>query len=231
MKLLVTGGAGRIGAYVVAELAGAGHEVVAFDRVRPATPAAGVRYRIGDHEDLAQVVELWPGMDAIAHLSAIPSPADLPERHRLPHQRHGHLQRPRGGGAGRRAPGRLHQQPERLRLRLAAPPVLVRSTSPWTRPTPISPRMPTACPRWWARRSPTASTGAATCGCAASARPGSCSRKKTTAPDALAAPPGWRPPTGDVERNALRLRRRARPGRGLPPGRRGAGGSHSRTRC
>jgi nucleoside-diphosphate-sugar epimerase len=78
MKLLVTGGAGRIGAYVVAELAGAGHDVVAFDRVRPATPAAGVRYRVGDHEDLAQVVELCPGMDGIVHLSAIPSPRTYP---------------------------------------------------------------------------------------------------------------------------------------------------------
>ena len=78
MKLLVTGGAGMIGGYVVAELARAGHEVVSFDQMRPAEAVPGVRYRIGDHEDLGQVVELCPGMDAIVHLSAIPAPRTFP---------------------------------------------------------------------------------------------------------------------------------------------------------
>ena len=78
MKLLVTGGAGMIGGYVVAELARAGHEVVSFDQTQPAERVPGVRYRIGDHEDLGQVVELCPGMDAVVHLSAIPAPRTYP---------------------------------------------------------------------------------------------------------------------------------------------------------
>ena len=78
MKVIVTGGAGRIGRYVVAELAQAGHEVISFDQARPPDPVPGVRYRIGDHEDLGQVVELCQGAGAIAHLSAIPAPRTYP---------------------------------------------------------------------------------------------------------------------------------------------------------
>src|SRR5919199_6564412 len=78
MKIVVTGGTGMIGRNVVAELAAAGHEVIAFDKVRPADPVKGVRYRIGDHEDLGQVAEVCDGVDAIAHLSAIPAPRTYP---------------------------------------------------------------------------------------------------------------------------------------------------------
>jgi nucleoside-diphosphate-sugar epimerase len=78
MKILITGGAGRIGHYVVAELAQAGHQVTSFDRARDAHPVRGARYRIGDHEDLGQVVEVCAGMDAVAHLSAIPAPRTYP---------------------------------------------------------------------------------------------------------------------------------------------------------
>lgn len=78
MKIIVTGGAGRIGGFVVKELAGAGHEVVVLDRTTPQERVEGVRYRVGDHEDLGHIVELCPGADAIAHLSAIPSPGTWP---------------------------------------------------------------------------------------------------------------------------------------------------------
>ncbi len=78
MKIVVTGGAGNIGSYVVAELARAGHEVVSFDQARPDEHVKGVRYRIGNHEDLGQVVEVCDGADAIAHLSAIPAPRIYP---------------------------------------------------------------------------------------------------------------------------------------------------------
>ncbi|MDQ5851502.1 MAG: NAD-dependent epimerase/dehydratase family protein, partial [Chloroflexota bacterium] len=40
MRILVTGGAGMIGGYVVAELARAGHEVLVFDRGQPRNPVA-----------------------------------------------------------------------------------------------------------------------------------------------------------------------------------------------
>jgi nucleoside-diphosphate-sugar epimerase len=78
MKLLVTGGSGGIGAYVVDELAQAGHAVTSFDRVLRRKQAPGVSYRIGDHEDLGQLVELSAGADAIVHLSAIPTPRTYP---------------------------------------------------------------------------------------------------------------------------------------------------------
>src|SRR3954454_14170250 len=78
MKLLVTGGSGGIGAYVVAELAQAGHTVTSFDRALPREQVPGVSYRIGDHEDLGQLVELSAGTDAIVHLSAIPTPRTYP---------------------------------------------------------------------------------------------------------------------------------------------------------
>ncbi|CAA9306298.1 MAG: UDP-glucose 4-epimerase [uncultured Chloroflexi bacterium] len=82
MKILVTGGAGNIGAHVCEELGKHGHHVVSFDRQRGGEGrghrVAGVTYRIGDHEDLGQFCEVASGMDAIAHLSAIPAPRTYP---------------------------------------------------------------------------------------------------------------------------------------------------------
>lgn len=79
MRTLVTGGAGMIGAYVVAELARSGHEVIVMDQVRPREPVAGVHYRLANHEDLGEVVALCAGLDAIVHLSAIPAPRSHPD--------------------------------------------------------------------------------------------------------------------------------------------------------
>ena len=58
MKVVVTGGSGNIGRYVVRELLQYGHEVVSFDRVVPPEPEPGVHYRLGDHEDEGAVFEL-----------------------------------------------------------------------------------------------------------------------------------------------------------------------------
>ena len=74
MKVVVTGGSGGIGRYVVRELLQHGHEVVSFDRVRPPEPEPGVHYRLGDHEDEGTVFELLAPAEAVVHLSAIPAP-------------------------------------------------------------------------------------------------------------------------------------------------------------
>lgn len=78
MNILVTGGAGGIGTYVVAELARAGHAVISFDRQLPAERDWSVQHRVGDHESLGDLVEVSAGVDAIVHLSAIPHPRTHP---------------------------------------------------------------------------------------------------------------------------------------------------------
>lgn len=55
MNILVTGGAGKIGNFVVAELASAGHDVTVFDRIIP-TQRQQAKYTQGDCEDLGQVI-------------------------------------------------------------------------------------------------------------------------------------------------------------------------------
>ena len=76
MRLLVTGGSGRLGRWVVEELRG-DHEVVVAgleetppaDAVRP-----GVRYEQADLTDAEAVARVAEGAEAVVHLAAIPSP-------------------------------------------------------------------------------------------------------------------------------------------------------------
>jgi nucleoside-diphosphate-sugar epimerase len=86
----VTGGAGWIGGWVVRELVEHGYDVVVLDRtlppedttargVQPRVP--GVRYRIGTHESLADLLEVFHGCRAAIHLSAIPAPGTHPNPH------------------------------------------------------------------------------------------------------------------------------------------------------
>lgn len=69
-RIVVTGGAGQIGAWVVKELQD-DYEVVIFDRKRPEERLAA-RVVLGDHADLGQLCEACAGASAILHLSAIP---------------------------------------------------------------------------------------------------------------------------------------------------------------
>ena len=78
MRVVVTGGAGLIGGYVVKELAPR-HEVTVFDRVRPGELPAGVKYKIGNHEDQGEVYDVLRGQEAVIHLSAIPSVYNHPQ--------------------------------------------------------------------------------------------------------------------------------------------------------
>ena len=74
MKILVTGGVGKVGQWVVRELVNGGaHEVTVFDRV--AGPERGsVKYLAGDIQDLGQVIESMADAEAVIHLAAIHNP-------------------------------------------------------------------------------------------------------------------------------------------------------------
>jgi len=73
MNILVTGGLGKVGRAVVAELSAAGHRVTVLDRA--AGPERGaVRYLMGDILDLGQVMEASAGADTVIHLAAIHNP-------------------------------------------------------------------------------------------------------------------------------------------------------------
>ena len=75
MKVVVTGGQGKIGRWVVSELAGETgsgppHEVTVFDRV-PGPEQGPIRYVAGDVQDLGHVVGALAGADAVVHLAAV----------------------------------------------------------------------------------------------------------------------------------------------------------------
>ncbi len=68
MRVAVTGSAGRIGAAVVADLAGRGHEVTGLDLRRGDHP--GVRHLASDLTDAGHVYSGLAGADAVVHLAA-----------------------------------------------------------------------------------------------------------------------------------------------------------------
>jgi len=72
MKIVVTGGAGRLGRYVINELVGHGHDVLCIDTVVPAEPACpSVAVDLREVKNLFSVFE---GADAVMHLARIPFP-------------------------------------------------------------------------------------------------------------------------------------------------------------
>lgn len=75
MKILVVGGAGKLGRAVVQELlqpqeGSAGHAVTVLDR-QVGPDSERVNYLVGDHTDLGQVIGAVAGMDVVIHLAAI----------------------------------------------------------------------------------------------------------------------------------------------------------------
>jgi nucleoside-diphosphate-sugar epimerase len=78
-RVAVTGGSGKLGGAVVADLVAHGFEVVNLDLLAPAAPACP--YVRVDLTDLGQVVEAltgiddrYPRLDAVVHLAAVPAP-------------------------------------------------------------------------------------------------------------------------------------------------------------
>ena len=77
MKILVTGGLGKVGQSVVDELLQGSHEVTVLDRL-PGPRDGGVKHLMGEIQDLGQVMEAAAGTDAIVHLAAIHNPNVAP---------------------------------------------------------------------------------------------------------------------------------------------------------
>lgn len=74
MRVLVTGGSGRLGRVVIADLVANGHEAVNADQAPPSQPTPGVRFIFTNLGDVGQVAGALHGCDAVIHLGAIPSP-------------------------------------------------------------------------------------------------------------------------------------------------------------
>jgi nucleoside-diphosphate-sugar epimerase len=72
MKVVVTGGMGKLGRAVVNDVRHAGHEVLVFDRTR-GQDAGGLVHRMGDIEDLGAVFGALAGAQAVIHLAGIPT--------------------------------------------------------------------------------------------------------------------------------------------------------------
>lgn len=84
MRVLVTGGSGRIGQWVIAELLRHGYEVINADRAAPAAgrapgDAREVRFIETNVSDVGQMAGALAGCDGLIHLGAIPSPYRHPD--------------------------------------------------------------------------------------------------------------------------------------------------------
>jgi nucleoside-diphosphate-sugar epimerase len=74
MKLLITGGAGKVGQGIVRELLNnPAYEITVLDRT-PGPERGPVKYLSGDIQDLGQVMEAMAGAEAVIHLAAIHNP-------------------------------------------------------------------------------------------------------------------------------------------------------------
>ena len=81
LEIAVTGGTGRLGQVVIAQLTAKGHRVRSLDKVVPATlPEAGgaVTFQALDLMNLEAVMEAMRGCEGIMHLGAIPGPHGHP---------------------------------------------------------------------------------------------------------------------------------------------------------
>ncbi len=78
MKVVVTGGSGKIGHIICTDLVQHGYEVVNATRSAPAQPQPGVKFIQVDTTDLGALVVAFAGADAVMHIAAIPAPMRNP---------------------------------------------------------------------------------------------------------------------------------------------------------
>ncbi len=72
MKIVLTGGAGRLGQCVIKELVGHGHDALSIDTVVPAEPAC--HSLAVDLREVKNLFSVFEGADAVMHLARIPFP-------------------------------------------------------------------------------------------------------------------------------------------------------------
>ncbi len=75
-RVVVTGGSGKAGRAVVADLVAHGYEVLDVDIAASLHPDAPTR--VADLTDLGQAIEALRGADSVVHLAAIPAPNVVP---------------------------------------------------------------------------------------------------------------------------------------------------------
>jgi nucleoside-diphosphate-sugar epimerase len=74
MRILVTGGIGKVGQGVIRELLkDPAYEIIVLDRT-PGPEHGPVKYLLGEIQDLGQVMEAMAGAEAVIHLAAIHNP-------------------------------------------------------------------------------------------------------------------------------------------------------------
>ena len=76
MRIVVTGGSGKAGRWVVRDLRDRGHDVLNVDLVHDGS-SHGL-CRLADLSDIGQAYEVMTGADALVHLGAIPAPEIRP---------------------------------------------------------------------------------------------------------------------------------------------------------
>ncbi|WMT85927.1 NAD(P)-dependent oxidoreductase [Pelagibacterium sp. 26DY04] len=81
MRIVVTGGSGRVGKFVVAELAAAGHEVTSLDLALAPERVGGVRYMVGNvsHPQDVYGTLAYARPEAVVHMAAWSDPGIVPD--------------------------------------------------------------------------------------------------------------------------------------------------------
>lgn len=77
MRIVVTGGTGKGGKWVVRELRDAGHDVLNVDARHDGSP--GHECVVADLTDLGQALDAMSGFEAVVHFAAIPAPQIRPD--------------------------------------------------------------------------------------------------------------------------------------------------------